>query len=61
MKYARDHGIPLIDIYDKSLDKNGDGNIDYLDSSNYIHPSPTGIRFISQEIADFIYQNQIIH
>ena len=61
MKYARDHGIPLIDIYDKSLDKNGDGNIDYLNSNDYIHPSPTGIYFISQNIADFIYQNNLVH
>lgn len=59
MKYARNHGIPLIDIYDKSLNSTGDGNIDFLNSNDFIHPSPTGIYFISQEIADFINQNKV--
>jgi lysophospholipase L1-like esterase len=59
IKYAKDHSIPLINIYEKSL-KDGDGNIDYLNTNDFIHPSSTGIIFISEQIADFIYQNNLI-
>lgn len=57
IKYAKLHNIPLINIYEKSLDQNGTGNIDYLNSNDFIHPSPTGIYFISAEIAKFLHQN----
>ncbi len=57
--YAQSHNIPLVNVYQKSL-LNGDGNLEYLDKANYIHPSPSGVYFISHEIADFIYQNKIL-
>lgn len=58
--YAKSHHIPLINIYEKSLDENGRGNIDYINSNDFIHPSPTGIYFISQQIADFIHYNKLL-
>lgn len=58
--YARLHNIPLIDIFDDSLDKDGDGKMIYIRTDDYIHPSPVGIKFISWEIADFIYKNQLL-
>ncbi len=60
IKYAQDHGIPLINIFEKSLLENGDGNPDYISTDDYIHPSPTGIIFISHQIADFIFKNKIL-
>lgn len=57
--YAKKHNIPTINIFEKSLLENGDGNADYISTNDYIHPSPTGIIFISKEIADFIYNNNI--
>ncbi|QQG43587.1 MAG: SGNH/GDSL hydrolase family protein [Candidatus Daviesbacteria bacterium] len=60
IKYARDHQIPLINIYEKSLADQESGNIDYINTHDFIHPSPTGILFISQEIANFIYKNRIL-
>lgn len=57
--YAQKHNIPVINIFEKSLTENGDGNPDYINTTDYIHPSPTGIIFISHEIADFIYKNNI--
>ncbi len=57
--YAQSHNIPLVNVYQKSL-LNGDGNLEYLDKTNYIHRSPSGVYFISHEIADFIYQNKIL-
>lgn len=57
--YAKGHKIPIINIFEKSLMENGDGNPDYISKDDYIHPSPTGIVFISREIADFIYKNNV--
>ncbi|MBI2337711.1 SGNH/GDSL hydrolase family protein [Candidatus Daviesbacteria bacterium] len=57
IKYAKIHNIPLVNIYEQSLDKNGTGNIDYINSNDFIHPSPTGVYFISEKIAKFLYQN----
>lgn len=59
IEYAKKHNIPLINIYEKSLDQNGTGNIDYISSNDFIHPSPTGIYFISEEIAKFLYGNNL--
>lgn len=59
INFAQTNNIPLINIYQKSL-KDGDLNLDLVSSSDYIHPSPTGVYFISQEIADFLYNNKIL-
>ena len=59
-EYAKRHKLPLINIYEKSLDNDGGGNIDYIDTGDFIHPSPTGIQFISREIADFIFNNRLL-
>ena len=53
IEYAKSKNIPLINIYQESL-KDGTGNIDYISSKDSIHPSSTGIYFISEQIADFI-------
>lgn len=60
IKYAKEHNIPLINIYSDSLNDKGDGNVDYINSNDFIHPSPTGILFIDQKIADFIFKNKIL-
>ncbi len=57
--YAKGHNIPIINIFEKSLMGNGDGNPDYINTTDFIHPSPTGIVFISKQIAEFIYNNNI--
>lgn len=59
IKFADDHNIPLIDLYNKSLN-NGEGTIDYINTNDFIHPSVTGIDFMSKEIADWIYNNRIL-
>lgn len=56
IKYAKDHNIPLINIFDKSKDKVGE----YIDKIDFIHPSKKGMNFINQEIANFIFQNRIL-
>lgn len=58
--YANSHNIPLINVYEKSLNNEGDGNIDYINTKDFIHPSPSGVYLISEEIAKFIYQNKLL-
>ncbi len=57
--YARAHNIPVINIFEKSLTPEGDGNLEYINPDDYIHPSAIGIELIGQELADFIYESQI--
>ncbi len=56
IKYAKDHNIPLIDLYNKSLDKSAD----YINTSDFIHPSNNGLIFIGEEIANFIVSKRIL-
>ena len=58
--YAQNHHIPLINVYEKSLDKNGEANLKYINSNNYIHPSAAGIQLISQTIADYFHTNNLL-
>jgi lysophospholipase L1-like esterase len=58
--YAKAHNIPIINIYEKSFNKDGDGNLEYINPDDYIHPSAVGVDFIGHELANAIYDNQII-
>lgn len=54
IKYAKDHNISLINIYQYSLNSDGSANLDYIDSSDYIHPSKAGIDLIENQITNFL-------
>jgi lysophospholipase L1-like esterase len=58
--YARSHNIPVINIYEKSLTTNGDGNTLYINPGDNIHPSAAGIDFISHEIANYVYESHLL-
>ncbi|MFA5025316.1 MAG: SGNH/GDSL hydrolase family protein [Candidatus Shapirobacteria bacterium] len=60
INYAKRHNIPLINVYEKTLDKNGVAITKYVNTGNYIHPSVKGVNLISQTIADYLYQNKIL-
>jgi lysophospholipase L1-like esterase len=60
INYAKSHNIPLINVYEKSIDKNGLTLTKYLNKSNYIHPSGDGVDLISQTVADFLYKKSIL-
>lgn len=59
IKFAQDHNIPYLDLYTKTLN-NGEGTLDYINTNDFIHPSVTGVDFISKEIADWIYENRVL-
>lgn len=59
IEYANNNKIPLINVYQESLLPNGDGNLKYINTSDYIHPSVEGIKLIESTIANFIHDNHI--
>ncbi len=59
-EYAKKHNIPLLNIYEKTLTENGDGNTKYINPTDDIHPSVLGITFIGEEIGNYIYDNNIL-
>jgi lysophospholipase L1-like esterase len=60
ISYAKKHNIPLINVYEKTLDKNGLTINKYINPGTNIHPSSAGVNLISQTIADYLYQNHIL-
>ncbi len=58
--YANSHHIPVINVYEKSLDDTNGADLKYVDPQDFIHPSPAGVDLISREIADYIYQNKLL-
>lgn len=60
LEYARIHQIPYIDIFTPSLDSSGNTKQYLIRSDDYIHPSPSGVLFISKKIADFLFKSHFI-
>jgi len=60
IEYAIKHGMPLVNIYEKSLTANGDGNLKYINANDDIHPSFAGITFIGEEAGNYIYDTKIL-
>lgn len=58
--YANAHNIPLVNIFEKSLNAQGDGDLKYINPNDGIHPSFAGVDFIGHELANFIYNNNIL-
>lgn len=58
--YAQSHNIPLINVYEKSLTPAGDGNLQYINSDDYIHPSSDGIELISSIITNYLYDQNLL-
>lgn len=58
--YAKAHNIPLVNVYEKSMKPDGDGNTEYINPDDDIHPSAVGVNFIGHELADFIYASNIL-
>lgn len=59
IQFAKDHNIPLVDVYSQTLNANNSGLLKYINPTDYIHPSQEGVIFIQDELAKFLIQNQI--
>lgn len=60
INYAKKHNIPLINVYEKTLDNDGNTLLKYINHDDYIHPSTEGLKLISQGIADFLYKGNVL-
>lgn len=58
VKFAKERGIPVIDVYAESLDERGEADLRYIAKDN-IHPSQAGVNLIATTIANFVFQNKI--
>ena len=58
--YAQKHNFPLINVYEKSKDKEGNALLKYINSNDHIHPSAEGVKFISEQIAEYFKQNEVL-
>lgn len=58
--FANRYNIPLVNIFDSSLDENGDGDLEYISDHDYIHPSARGVYFIYEEMAKFVIDNELL-
>ncbi len=58
--FANRYNIPLVNIFESSLDENGDGDLDYISRNDYIHPSARGVYLIYEEMAKFIIENELL-
>lgn len=58
--YAKSHNIPLVNVYERSLNKDQDGDLIYINATDFIHPSPTGVYLISKELAKTIFEQKIL-
>ena len=58
VKFVRDRGIPVIDVYSASLDKEGRADLGYI-AKDFIHPSQAGVDLTTKTIAEFIFENKI--
>lgn len=57
--YAKAHDIPLINVYEESLDGEGDGSTQYISVDDNIHPSLDGLFFIGEVMTKSIVSEKI--
>jgi len=60
IEYAKLHGIPVIDAFTPSLDYSGNAKQFLVRDDDYLHPSPSGVLFISKKIAEFLIDKKFI-
>lgn len=51
INFANNQKIPLVDVYHESLGTKGEGDLTYINKSDYIHPSVAGFRLIADRLA----------
>lgn len=58
-KYAQEHNIPLINVFQESLDAEGDGAEVYISPDDTIHPSNAGSELISKVMTRRILEENV--
>lgn len=58
--FANSQNIPVADAYTPSLDKEGNGLLEFISSYDNLHPSKEGAVFFSQKIVEAMKSNNLI-
>lgn len=58
--YAKTHQIPLVNVFEKSFNKDGSFKQYLISPKDNIHPSQDGIEFIQQELVNFILESNYL-
>lgn len=59
-RFAAGQYLPLADAYHESLEKDGNGNIDYINEADHIHPSGEGRKLFAQVLAQALIENKLL-
>lgn len=51
ISFAKSQKIPLVDVYHESLDTRGEGDLIYINKSDFLHPSVAGFRLMADRLA----------
>jgi len=54
INFAHSQGYPLADAYHPSMDKNGEGELEYISSADHLHPSGPGKELFCRKAAEAI-------
>lgn len=58
--FAKSQELPLADVYHPSLDKEGNGKLNYINPGDHIHYSESGRALFSQIVASTIIANRLL-
>lgn len=59
IRYAQEHGIPVINVYEQSLNEQGDGDLKNINPDDNIHPSEEGLALMGRVMTKRIQEEQI--
>ncbi len=57
--FAKAHNIPLVDVYNQTKDRNGNGLLKYINPTDHIHPSQVGVNLIQDQLAKYLIDAKI--
>lgn len=60
LRFAQSEKYPVADAYTPSLDAGGNGQSQFIDVTDHLHPSEAGKRLFSEKILETIEQNRLI-
>ncbi|MBI5621193.1 SGNH/GDSL hydrolase family protein [Candidatus Gottesmanbacteria bacterium] len=60
LRFGASERIPVADVYTQSLDRNGEGNLIYINPGDHIHYSDLGRQLFSRVLVDTITANTLL-
>jgi lysophospholipase L1-like esterase len=60
IKFAQGQNLPLADAYTDSLDQNGNGREEYINSGDHIHTSEAGRKYFAQKVTEALMAHKLL-